>query len=52
MILCVLDDASMAETGAITAAKIIMIVDYDYYFFNLKSDQLSRELMWTCETPD
>jgi hypothetical protein len=42
----------MAETGAISAAKMIMTIDYDCYFFNLKSGQLIRELMRTCETPD
>lgn len=52
MIPCMRDSSSMAETGAISVAKMIMTIDYDNYFFNLKFGQLISELMWTCETPD
>jgi hypothetical protein len=36
----------MVETGAISASKIIMTIDYDNYFLNLKLRQLSGKLMW------
>jgi hypothetical protein len=44
--------ASIAQTGAIFVAIMIMSIDYDYHFFKFKSDQLISELMWTCETLD
>jgi len=40
----------MARTRAISSSKIIMTVDYDYYFLNLKYGQLRTQLMWTCKT--